>query len=298
MAEGHSNVRWARQLRALVDEEIVTAELPGPRAERAAGLRGGRLTGVESRGKHLLLHFSSGETLHCHAMMWGTWRLGPPGLAPARAAGALRFRLVTARHEAQLYSAPLVELLTEAELAAHPRLAALGPDILAAAFDREEAERRLRAAGETPLGVALLDQTRLAGVGNIFKAEALFLARLDPRRPTGELDAAAFARLWDRLVPIMREGAARRGRVVTLPEALRRRGESYWVYQRGGRACWVCGGAVGSFPQGKPPRRTWWCPTCQAGEAAAAAPSAAPARAESAPSRPGRPLSLNLELPF
>lgn len=284
MAEGHSNVRWARQLGALRGFEITAVEFPGPGAARAAALVGQCLTATESRGKHLLLHFSNGDTLHCHAMMWGTWRLGPPGLAPARAAGALRFRFVTTRHEARLYAAPLVELLSAEELAAHPRLGALGPDILAAAFDREEAERRIRAAGETPLAVALLDQTRLAGVGNIFKAEGLFLARLDPRVPAAMVGAAEFARLWARLIPIMRDGVARRGRVVTLPDSLRRRGESYWVYQRGGRPCWVCGAPVAGFAQGSPPRRTWWCPGCQTGRGAHPAPEA---------TRP-----VNLELPF
>ncbi len=158
---------------------------------------------------------------------------------------------------------PVVELLTAEELQAHKRLTALGPDILHPDFDRAEAWERLRRAEECPIGDALLDQRILAGIGNIFKSEGLFLAGLDPRVPLKLTSRSQLKRLWDRLIPVMLDNSRRSGLVVTLHRNLRRRGERYWAYRRTGRPCFRCNCMIEILPPGKLRRTTYFFSRCQ-----------------------------------
>lgn len=172
------------------------------------------MTEVSTHGKHLLVHMSGGLTLHCHAMMFGSWQFGRPGAEPRKPEKNVRLRLRTRSHEAIFFNGPVVELLTGEELRSHKRLSALGPDLLHEDFDREEAWRRLSAQPSRPLGDAILDQRIVAGVGNIFKSEGLFVARLDPLALLGAVPRERIYQLWDLLTPMMRENA-RLGRLLT-----------------------------------------------------------------------------------
>ena len=120
MPEGHSVARWAASLAVLVDEPVLELKAPKRWAERAAALVGQRLVATESRGKHLLLHFSDGTVIHSHAMLYGSWQIGEPGMELRKAERFVRLRIRTPGHEAVFFHGPVVELLTPEEVAAHP----------------------------------------------------------------------------------------------------------------------------------------------------------------------------------
>ena len=175
MAEGHAVIRWARALGALVGEPLAEVRLPKRWGERGQTLIGQHITQIETRGKHLLLHLSNGETIHTHAMQYGSWQIGERGMTLRKATTYVRLHLVTTAHEAVFYHGPVIELLAADELANHSALLALGPDVMSSTFDRHEVARRVHAEGERPIGDVVLDQRVVAGLGNIFKSEGCFL---------------------------------------------------------------------------------------------------------------------------
>lgn len=247
----------------LIGEPLLEVRLPRRWGERALELQGTWLTSTETRGKHLLLHLSSGATLHTHAMQYGSWQIGARGMELRKEAKYVRLRLATAAHEAVFFHGPVVELLSPDELAQHGALAALGPDVMASDFDRDEAARRVAVAGERPIGDVVLDQRVMAGLGNIFKSEGLFLARVDPRRPAAGVSRAELERLWDDLIPIMWSGTQRYGKTTTTPPELQQAGHLHYVYRRRGHACLVCGAKIEMLRQGELERSTFFCPVCQ-----------------------------------
>lgn len=238
------------------------------RVPRLARLEGRRVESVEARGKHLLIGFSGGLWLRTHLRMRGSWhryRVGEAWRLPESRASAM---VRTESAVAVCFDAPEVELLTAAELARQPALSALGPDLLGATFDADDAVRRLLAAPATPLGEALLNQRAVAGIGNVYKSEVCFLERLDPWNPVdgvepGALRAAlATAR---RLLQANLRGGARVTTGVGAP------GRSLWVYGRAGRPCRRCGTLIVGRRQGEQARMTYWCPRCQGPNAGASA---------------------------
>jgi endonuclease VIII len=259
LAEGPAVVRWARALRQLVDEPLLEVQATRRWHERAAGLVGARIEDVETHGKHLLLHLSTGDIIHAHAMQYGSWQVGEPGMALRKPAKFVRLMLRTTAHEAVYYHGPVMEILPPEEVLNHFSLAALGPDIMREDFDPVEVARRLRKSGSREIGDAILDQRIVSGIGNIFKSEGLYLARIDPRRPARSVSRAAQTRLWRSLLPIMRASASHHGPTITRDLD----GDRYWVYRRRGRACAVCGTAIEMTRQGDLKRATYFCPVCQ-----------------------------------
>ena len=225
----------------------------------------------------MLLHLSDGQTLHTHGSMYGSWQVGERPVELRKPRERVRLGLVTEGaagapgHQAVFYHGPTVELLAPGELAEHPKLSTLGPDVMAPTadlepggpFDRAEAERRIRAAGEAPVKPTLLDQRVVAGVGNIFASEALFLARVDPRRPAASVTDAEFDRLWPAVQDMMWRGTERWGRTQTTPPEMQADGKKRWVYQRKGKPCWVCETPVELVRMPPYDRATYLCPTCQ-----------------------------------
>jgi DNA-formamidopyrimidine glycosylase len=263
VAEGHSILRWARSLRPLSGEPLEAVQLPQRWAERAAQLPGQLVSRVDTHGKHLLIRLSGSLTIHCHAMMYGSWQFGAPGMPLRKPETNVRLRLRTARREAVFFNGPVVELLTPEELQSHDKLCALGPDLLHENFDRDEAWRRLQRKRQRAIGDAVLDQRLVAGIGNIFKSEGLFVSGIDPLSPVGTLAAEDLERLWQSLIPMMKEAARRSGPIVTLDRGLRRGGQRHWVYRRRGHACFRCGTPIAMVRQGELKRTTYYCPTCQ-----------------------------------
>lgn len=257
MPEG--DVVWgtARRLNgALAGRPLTRSDFRVPRLA-TADLTGRAVTSAVSRGKHLLIRVDGGLTVHTHLRMDGSWRIRRSSPAPRDPA----IRLVLA-NEAWLclgYRLGLVELWRTAD--EERELGHLGPDLLGPDWDPAEAVRRLRERPGRPIGEALLDQTRLAGIGNIYKAEVLFLRGVHPWRPVGEVDdLEGLVALAHRL---LRAGAERTGQTTT---GVRRRGERTWVYARANHPCRRCATPIRRL--GQDDRTTFWCPNCQPGRPA------------------------------
>jgi endonuclease-8 len=271
MPEGDTLARIAAGLRPHLAGRTVTAaraRVPGPQVQRVVGAT---IADVLATGKNLLIRFDNGLELRTHLRMRGTWHRYRPGEPWRRAAGRAVLVLEVPGAVAVCFDAPVVELLETRAEALHPSLGRLGPDLLDAAFAAEEARRRLRnpERAATEIGVALLDQRALAGIGNVVKSETLFLERVDPFARVADLGDQTLDRLVATARRILVESAARtRGpeRVTTLDPATRRplAPGPLWVYRRAGRPCRRCGTPIRSAQQGMAlPRTTYWCPSCQ-----------------------------------
>jgi endonuclease-8 len=246
MPEGDALHRAAQRLQVLAGQHV-EVETPHPRAAAkglADVLDGRRLESVEAVGKNLLLRFEGGLVLRSHLRMTGRWRVAQRG---ARRAGLPWLVLRGAEHEAVLWNGPVLELARD-----RGRLAHLGPDILDPEPDLEAMLARLRIDRARAVGDALLDQRLVAGIGNLWKAESLWEARVSPWRPVGDI---ADEELRDVLAAAHRLMAAG----VEGARPLRR------VYRRSGRACPRCGAVIRSYPQGEGARTAYWCPDCQRG---------------------------------
>lgn len=244
MPEGDSLHRAARRLQVLVGERV-EVETPHPRAAvkgLAERLDGRRLQGVEAVGKNLLLRFEGGLVLRSHLRMKGRWRVERRGAARV---GKPWLVLRGAEHEAVLWNGAVLELVGGRGA---PRL---GPDILGEPADYETMLARLRAGQqEREVGDALLDQRLVAGIGNLWRAEALWDARVSPWRPLDGLEDEELLAVLESAHSLMRT-------------ALDGRRPSRRVYRRVGRLCPRCGGTVRSAPQGEHARTAYWCPECQ-----------------------------------
>jgi endonuclease-8 len=246
MPEGDSLHRAARRLQALVGERV-GVETPHPRAaaERLAErLDGRRLLGVEAVGKNLLLSFDGGLVLRSHLRMRGRWQVRPRGSVRR---GRPWLVLQSETHEALLWNGPVLELSTRA-------LLRLGPDILADPPELDAMLANLRRQHRSrELGEALLDQRLVAGIGNAWKAEALWHARLSPWRRLGETTD-------DELRRVLAEASA------LMRRSLENGRGKHAVYRRAGRPCPRCGTPIRSRGQGDDNRTAYWCPLCQRGE--------------------------------
>jgi endonuclease-8 len=216
---------------------------------------------VTAHGKHLLIRFESGLELRSHLGMHGSWHRYAPGERWRRPPARASFVMEVPGAVAVCFDAPDLDLFETRAEPLHPALARLGPDILAPEFDIPDARRRLRtsAAAGRSIAEGLLDQTALAGIGNIYKNESLFAERVDPFSPVERIDDATL----DRLI-----ATARRLMLASIePSArVRRRGSAGTpgVYRRAGRPCPRCGTLIAVRRQGELPRSTYWCPSCQA----------------------------------
>ncbi|HEY6278897.1 MAG TPA: DNA-formamidopyrimidine glycosylase family protein [Streptosporangiaceae bacterium] len=257
MPEG--DVVWltARRLHeALAGRVLTRSDVRVPRFA-TTDLSGRAVTECVARGKHLLTRVAGGVTVHTHLRMDGSWRVRP---ATDRITPSHRIRLILANDTWQAvgYQLGVVEILPtarESSVIGH-----LGPDLLGPDWDPGEAIRRLAAWPTRPVGEALVDQRNLAGLGNIYKAETLFLRGIDPWRPVGEVtDLPALVSTAQRL---LEENKERIGQVTT---GSGRRGEERWVYGRADRPCRRCGTPVRAAGQGSDTgeRVTYWCPHCQ-----------------------------------
>ena len=257
MPEGDAVWRTARQLhQALAGRVLTRSDFRVPRFA-TADLTGRTVTEAVSRGKHLLIRTGDGITVHTHLRMDGSWRVRP---ARDRVAQTHRIRLILANREWQAigYQLGVVEIIATA--AEERAVGYLGPDVLGPDWDPAEATRRLLTDPARPAGEALLDQRNLAGIGNIFATEMLFLRGLSPWRPVGEVaDLRALVELGQRLLDANKERAG----IITTGVA--RRGEETWAYGRAGRPCRRCGTTIRRAEQGDPgeERVRFWCPACQ-----------------------------------
>jgi endonuclease-8 len=254
--EGDTIFRTAAVLRtALAGKPLVRFETP--RRRFAPFEDGVRVRSVEARGKHLLIAFDDGRVLHTHMQMSGSWHVYPTGVRWRRPVHQVRAIVEVPGAVAVCFEAPVVDLLRERDLARHPRLAALGPDLCSPSVDLDEVLARVgRLPADTEIGVALLDQRVASGVGNVYRSETLFACRIDPFARVGELDADVRRRLFATASELLRRNLAGGPRTTS--------SGGLAVYRRTGRPCPRCGGPIRSRRQGEAARTVYWCPSCQA----------------------------------
>ncbi|MEV8638207.1 DNA-formamidopyrimidine glycosylase family protein [Streptosporangium sp. NPDC051023] len=269
MPEGHTIHRLAGLHRQMFGGGTVNAESPQGRFAAGALQIDGRVLGeTDAHGKHLLLGFDDDRWLHIHLGIYGKYTFGQtPPPAPT---GVVRLRLSNADEYADLRGPNTCELLDPAEKKAlHGRL---GPDPLRADADPDLAWRRI-GRSRTAIGILLMDQSIVAGVGNIYRAEALFRQGVDPSRPGRDLTHERWTAIWDDLVLLMSDGV-RVGHIDTVrpehtPEAMGRpprvdgHGGEVYVYRRSGMPCFLCGSEVRAGVLSG--RNLFWCPGCQTG---------------------------------
>lgn len=295
MPEGHTIHRVARQFTdTFVGHRLQVSSPQGRFADGAALLDGHTPVAARAHGKHFFLEFDHELILNVHLGMYGAWTLGGdetfnaasslgaprkmgerevarelddvPYTGPPEPRPTTRVRLVTEHGWADLVGASVCRVQTPAERAA--TIATMGPDPLGPEPGAEEFLEHC-ASTRTAIGAVLMDQSRVAGIGNIYRAEGLFRAGLDPYRPACEVDETILRALWEDEVFLMRLGVEQ-GRIITTAEAHRpgvSLGEAwpehaYYVYQRQGLDCRVCGNdsiVVTSMAQ----RKLYRCATCQ-----------------------------------
>ncbi|WP_375489798.1 DNA-formamidopyrimidine glycosylase family protein [uncultured Jatrophihabitans sp.] len=261
MPEGDTVYRLARRLEAALDgRTLERGELRVPR-HATENLRGYRVLGHDTHGKHLLTRLSGGLTLHTHLKMTGSWTVTRAGKRlPSRLLPDVRVLLAcTDGTSAYGISLPVVDLLRtvdERDVVGH-----LGPDPLRADWDAGAAVQRLGADPQRAVSDALLDQRLIAGLGNLWANELCFLRGLHPTRPVGDVDMPALVTLAARA---LRASATKPG-AMQITTGDRRRGEQHWVTGRAGRPCLRCGTVVRVLDDDRAAsgRRTWWCPSCQ-----------------------------------
>ncbi|ALU38476.1 DNA glycosylase [Kocuria flava] len=276
MPEGDTVYRQAALLRrALAGQVLVRSDLRFP-SIATADLSGRTVTEVVPRGKHLLVRTDGGPegltplSLHSHLLMEGMWHVYPRGARWRRPGHQARAVLETARAQAVGFDLGMLDLVPTAgedEVVGH-----LGPDLLGPDWDRAAALGRLAAVPGRRIGAALMDQRNLAGIGNVYRNEVLFLGRVHPFTAVADVpDPGALVDLAHRLLHVNRDRSQRS--TVGGPA---RRGEQFWVYGRGRQPCRRCGARITEAriddaelgpgrPGPGPPRdrAVWFCERCQ-----------------------------------
>jgi endonuclease-8 len=276
MPEGDTIFRAAQALHKALASRVVTRfESVYPALTRVADdhpIVGRTIESVTARGKHLLIAFSGDLILRTHMRMNGSWHLYRPDAQWRRPARDVRVLVGTDYAVAVGFNVPVAELLTRRELDRHKQVSALGPDLLAGhqedRFDSVEVVRRMREHARDAIADVLLNQRVVAGIGNVFKSEILFVAGIHPFTPVSQLDDAELQRIIAVALEQLRSNVLERSR--TLAPSIGRRttrrldpSAKLWVYSRGGKACRTCGTAILSRKTGVDARVTYWCPKCQ-----------------------------------
>jgi endonuclease-8 len=260
MPEGDTLFRVAVTLKSvLLGQRILSCDSPLESVARA-GLEGHTVTEVEARGKNLLVHFDDGRILHTHLKMHGSWHVYRVGQRWLRRSASARLVLTTQEFVAVCFGAPVVRLLTTRSLSRDPLVGQLGPDLLDPSFDGALALRNMRREGEREIGDALMHQGCVAGIGNVYKSEVLFICRTNPFVKVAALaDEAIEALLTEARTQLSRNLKPGVPRITRAPL----QGSRYWVYLRAGKRCFACETTIDRKRQGSALRSTYFCPTCQ-----------------------------------
>lgn len=265
MPEGHVLHRAARLQARRFAGKIVSARSPQGRfADGAAQLDGQTIAGIDALGKHLFYRFASGDVLHVHLGLFGKFRVrSRPAPEPSPNARLVLETDSDHLHLAGPTACELVDPDAESDLRAR-----LGPDPILAPSDGAEMLAKRLSRRSISIGAALLDQKVVAGIGNVYRSELLFLAGVHPLTVAKTLDPSTVSDIWDRSVVALKDGE-RLGRIVTVvpgemgaktPRELAR-GDRLYAYKRAGEQCRRCGDEIRSADADG--RNVWWCPTCQ-----------------------------------
>ena len=275
MPEGDTIYRAARTLNTALGGHRITHFETGlaqlAQIDRDTPITGRTVERVQAAGKHLLIWLSGDLILRTHMRMNGSWhiyRRGEKWQMPAR---AMRIVITTAEWVAVAFDVYVAEFVAARALDRHRPIATLGPDLLGE-FDLERALRNARAQGTRALHEVLLDQRVVAGIGNVYKSELMFLSRLHPDTPARALDDDQWRAVFELAQRLLRANIAESsGQGIETYRGLRRTtgrmspADRLWVYGRGGRPCRACGARIASRKDGDDARVTYWCPECQIG---------------------------------
>jgi endonuclease-8 len=240
MPEGDTIFRIARTLdEALAGKVVTRFETVLPKLERGS-IKGRTVQRVRSVGKNLIIEFSGDLSLRTHLRMNGSWHLYRPGERWRKKRDDMRIVIATADFEAVGFNIPVAELNSEL---------AVGPDLLGKTLDIDEVVRRIHEHASEEIGSVLLNQHVVAGIGNIYKSEVLYVCGINPFMRVETLDDTALQRI------------VKKGRAI-LQRSTRER-PRFQVYERGGQPCRKCGSRIEYKKQGPEIRGTYWCPKCQ-----------------------------------
>ncbi|MEO8875880.1 MAG: DNA-formamidopyrimidine glycosylase family protein [Polyangiaceae bacterium] len=258
MPEGDTILRAATTLHArLAGKQVLRWSSPLPALVNVKVL-GLTIARVEAVGKNLFIVFEDGRALHSHMRMSGSWHVYPQTTSPRNFPGTARALIEVAGCVAVCFNAPVVRMLSGAQV--QREVAALGPDILSPSFDVIEAARRILAAGERPVGDAIMDQSILSGIGNIYKSESLFVAKLDPFSASNAIGLEKLRVLVTQARRLMQRNLLPGSGMRTTRIGS---GSKVWVYKRNGERCFTCGERIRMRRQGVGQRSTYYCPSCQ-----------------------------------
>ena len=275
MPEGDTIFRAARTLnRALGGRTVTQFETVFPKLSRVdfdQGICGRTVERVEAQGKWLLMFFSGGTILLTHMLMSGSWHIYRPGEKWRLPRQAMRVMIATDEFVAVAFNIQIAEFHTEESLRRRKGFAQLGPSVLGS-FDENEGASRLLAQSQFEIGEALLMQSVVAGIGNVYKSEICFACGVHPFRKVASLSQPEAVNLMATARTFLRANVRdeSNNQIVTYT-GLRRTtsrsnpGERLWVYKRAGQPCRRCGTIIQSRKQGLDARSTFWCPECQRG---------------------------------
>ena len=274
MPEGDTVYRAAHTLNlALAGQTITSFESALPHLSRVEvdhEVVGRIVEKVEARGKWLLMYFSDDLILLSHMLMSGSWHIYRPGETWQRRRDNMRVVIGTPKILAVAFNLPIAEFHTADSLTRREGFKSIGPSTLAENFDESEVIVRLRARPELEIGVSLLTQSLLSGIGNVFKSEICFACGINPFRAVSDLTDEDLKCLASKARKFMLANvtAASGDKITTYVPMRRTTGranisERLWVYRRTGEPCRQCGDAIVSRKQGFDARTSFWCPRCQ-----------------------------------
>lgn len=259
MPEGDTIYRSAVTLRPALEGIVIARARLRDRQFEVERIIGSTVTSVEARGKHLLMHLSAGGAIHSHMGMTGSWHIYRPGELWRKPTHYAALELGMPTLDVICFSPKLLELLTADQLRRRPQLTRLGPDLLACDFDVPGAVARFRQYDALPLGEAVMNQTIVCGIGNVYKSDLLFLMGFDPFAVVAKFGDEELSRMLEKARSLMRRNLS------GAPRQTRYRGDGrrLWCYGRSGEECFRCGAIIQLRRQGDAGRTTCWCPMCQ-----------------------------------
>lgn len=276
MPEGDTIHRSARRLEPILLNATVIAARDNGRFVDSKQLIDATFVAVTARGKHLIMRLEDGRVLHSHMGMTGSWHVYALGDAwrksPHRAALVLTVQQrkddksnggdqeSPGACEVVCFSPKTLELLSSTQFRRHAFLNRLGPDLMVETYDPEIVLSRFRVHNSVSIGEAVMNQTIVCGVGNVYKSETLFLTKLNPFVRVAELSDASVLAVVEKAQSLMQKNSIGHPRQTRLSADR----ERYWVYGRSREPCFECGTRIEMRRQGDLGRSTYWCPRCQA----------------------------------
>ncbi|MEX2167693.1 MAG: DNA-formamidopyrimidine glycosylase family protein [Pirellulales bacterium] len=286
MPEGDTIFRTARTLRQVLSDQLIerakarvftdgaTTGFPGsvnliPGPHFAIGQQwhpvesfAGRIVeAVEPQGKHMVIVLDDGRAIHSHLGMTGAWHVYRPGEPWQKPEKRARLVLEVSGFVVICFTPMVLELCSPTALRRHRFINGLGPDLLAPEIDIDDMIARFRRHNRAPIGEAVMNQTIVCGIGNIYKSELLFLSNINPFAPVSSLADDALRDLLELARDLMRQNLQEPERTTRYQGD----GHRLWVYPRTGQPCFLCGTTIQIRRQGELGRTTYWCARCQEG---------------------------------